>query len=514
MADSKEMDNVDERSKLNADNDTAKIKFQQGGGSNGEAKIEMPEGTIGYQCGLTKEELMKYANDPFWVFLRRVLLILFWLLWIAMLVGAVAIIVVTPKCAAPKQPDWYESSVVYQLRADEFADGDGDQKSDLRGIVNKLPYLEEISVSAIVVDGLFNPDNQRIIVPEIGSFDDFKTIAEKQKVLVKIPCAKLGNLATSESVQSDFLITLKFWLEKGAAGFVFDELELIEKSALPKLTEQWHDLVRNFSTEDFPRVSILSSYSPDTDSVLETREDEELCLQKNSSTVMVLDYQLTRLNKGFSSQDFVSALEKHTTARNKTACSRRSNLVLSNGDVQPLISRFDAHERDRLVMFSLLADATPFMYFGEEYGKQDRDMPSKLTRSHTNTAQPMDWNSVEDLKKSNENSHFRVFTETSKLRLTENSIRMGSSVLKTLADDKVVAMSRLKTGNPGFVVVTNFDTAAQKINLTDLSSHIPDTGEVDIVSTGSQMSKKTKINFADFEIAAKDTVVIQFAPKT
>merc|ERR1712179_127616 len=35
--------------------------------------------------GLSKEELMKFANDPYWVRLRWILFILFWVIWVAML---------------------------------------------------------------------------------------------------------------------------------------------------------------------------------------------------------------------------------------------------------------------------------------------------------------------------------------------------------------------------------------------------------------------------------------------
>lgn len=56
--------------------------------------------------GMSKEELMKYANDPFWVRLRWFLFIGFWLLWAAMLVGAILIIVAAPKCAQPEPRSW------------------------------------------------------------------------------------------------------------------------------------------------------------------------------------------------------------------------------------------------------------------------------------------------------------------------------------------------------------------------------------------------------------------------
>lgn len=56
--------------------------------------------------GMSKEELMKYANDPFWVRLRWVLFVGFWLLWAAMLGGAVLIIVAAPKCVQPEPRSW------------------------------------------------------------------------------------------------------------------------------------------------------------------------------------------------------------------------------------------------------------------------------------------------------------------------------------------------------------------------------------------------------------------------
>lgn len=56
--------------------------------------------------GMGKEELMKFANDPFWVRLRWILFVGFWLLWAGMLVGAVLIIVAAPKCAPPEPRTW------------------------------------------------------------------------------------------------------------------------------------------------------------------------------------------------------------------------------------------------------------------------------------------------------------------------------------------------------------------------------------------------------------------------
>lgn len=88
--------------------------------------------------GLGKDELMKYANDPFWVRTRMILFVMFWLGWFAMLVAAVLIIVVAPKC--PERPNmmWYQTDVVYQINTKSFKDNnkegaDGAGTGDLGG---------------------------------------------------------------------------------------------------------------------------------------------------------------------------------------------------------------------------------------------------------------------------------------------------------------------------------------------------------------------------------------------
>lgn len=60
---------------------------------------------------------MKYANDPFWIRLRWLLFILFWALWVAMLAGAIVIIVMAPKCAEKKG----KAETFYELNLKNFA---------------------------------------------------------------------------------------------------------------------------------------------------------------------------------------------------------------------------------------------------------------------------------------------------------------------------------------------------------------------------------------------------------
>lgn len=84
-------------------------------------------------AGMGKDELMKYANDPFWIRLRWFLFILFWLAWLAMLGGAIAIVVLAPKCPAPEPLDYWQKGVVYSVNVKSFQDSDDNGKGDLKG---------------------------------------------------------------------------------------------------------------------------------------------------------------------------------------------------------------------------------------------------------------------------------------------------------------------------------------------------------------------------------------------
>ena len=112
--------------------DDSKAKFINGGVDDTVVAIKTGEKAF---TGLGKEELKRYAEDPFWVRLRWILFILFWVGWLAMLVSAIVIIVLAPRC--PTRPDlkWYNTDVAYNIYAKSFFDGDKDQDGlgDLEG---------------------------------------------------------------------------------------------------------------------------------------------------------------------------------------------------------------------------------------------------------------------------------------------------------------------------------------------------------------------------------------------
>jgi len=74
------------------------IPKPKGDEKNGEAKVDILNVDDSKKVGLSKEELMKYANDPCWNKIRLVAFMLFWVLWLATFVGAVIIILNAPPC--------------------------------------------------------------------------------------------------------------------------------------------------------------------------------------------------------------------------------------------------------------------------------------------------------------------------------------------------------------------------------------------------------------------------------
>lgn len=141
--------------------DDSKVKFLNGGKRDLEdPHVVVEVGSDVSFTGLGKEELMQYANDPFWVRLRMILFIIFWVGWIAMLVAAIVIIVVAPKC--PERPDlkWYQTETLYQVNPKSFRDtskqGDlGAGVGDIKGINNKVGYLQDLGANAIWINAFY-----------------------------------------------------------------------------------------------------------------------------------------------------------------------------------------------------------------------------------------------------------------------------------------------------------------------------------------------------------------------
>lgn len=80
---------------------------------------------------------------------------------------------------------WHKESIVYQIYPKSFCDTNGDGIGDLRGIIDKLPYLQQLGVNAIWLspcypspgdDNGYDISDYRDIGPEYGTLDDFREL--------------------------------------------------------------------------------------------------------------------------------------------------------------------------------------------------------------------------------------------------------------------------------------------------------------------------------------------------
>ena len=104
--------------------------------------------------------------------------------------------------------DWWKNSVVYQIYPRSFKDSNGDGFGDLKGIIEKLPYLQNLGIDVIWLSPVFDSpqdDNgydisdYRDIMTEFGTLEDFdEMLAEAHKLGIKIVMDLVVNHSSDE----------------------------------------------------------------------------------------------------------------------------------------------------------------------------------------------------------------------------------------------------------------------------------------------------------------------------
>ncbi|MCI0396460.1 MAG: alpha-glucosidase [Chloroflexi bacterium] len=81
---------------------------------------------------------------------------------------------------------WWKESVVYQIYPRSFYDSNGDGVGDLRGIIEKLDYLQELGVNVVWLSPVYqspNDDNGYDISNYRAIMDEFGTLADWEEML-------------------------------------------------------------------------------------------------------------------------------------------------------------------------------------------------------------------------------------------------------------------------------------------------------------------------------------------
>lgn len=96
------------------------------------------------------------------------------------------------KAAHAKTADWWRGAVIYQVYPRSFQDTDGDGIGDIKGIIQRLPYIASLGVDAIWLSPFFTSPQADMgydvsdycdVDPMFGSLNDFDAMMKEAKRL-------------------------------------------------------------------------------------------------------------------------------------------------------------------------------------------------------------------------------------------------------------------------------------------------------------------------------------------
>jgi len=458
----------DEGNPLTSDEPAVKITAN-------ETKIDIGMDKKGQYESLTKEELMKFANDPYWVRLRWILFVLFWIIWVAMLVASIVIIINAPKCPSPEPKKWWQKNAMYEVNV-----GDG-EFTDIKAIQKKLDYLVESGVGTVYISTLLKPTpNQndgvldyKTINPDFGTIEDWMALVEDfqardQKVVIDF----IPNHTTDadinledESIIQDLENVMKYWIDRGVNGFVMNDMShmVTDGSPLPELIKRLRTVV-DHETDESGVPCVLIAIAEDDPTMAEKYYGAEI----SESNVGSL-FHLALFSNPFNSQHGPEVL--------KTSIDDYTGVLPVNAwPSYTFRSTMEPEMIDAMTMVKMLLPGTPVFFAGEELGLET-------------------WDSVKAAEQSEASaSHLKVFsTLAAKLR-HQDSVLFGQMTDATFVKNGTVfGLSRVKKGNPGYLLLANFGDEDIEVDISDVKMDISDEESITFPDSIRLMAKSVPV---------------------
>lgn len=467
-----------------------KVKFT---GANETVDVEKggQSGDDGIKPALTKAELMKYATDPFWVKLRWVLFILFWICWTAMLVASIVIIIQAPKCPSPAPKNWWQKRPFYQIEVKSFADS-----KDLNGVLEKADYLANtLGVGSIGLSPIMKDSDYQNVDENLGTLEDFKAlVAGMQEHEIKV----VLELPSENSVEQTNALpdTLKFWLGLGVDGFrvsgssagyggVQDTLALLKE-------------MRTVIDNEDPGTKILmtdvNSPSDVTAFYGANVTDQVGSLSQMPMRDTFLPDAITADNLKNNINEYLDSLPNDPMTNDKAWPS----FSLGKNPESRIASKVDEKYINALNMMLMMLPGTPITLFGDERGLKNGAL--------------IKWDDTDEccLNK------IRVYQEVSSLRESE-TLLFGSTDIRV--DGDVLIIARVKKGNPGYILLSNFGDIEKTVNVKTKVNEvpgIPNMAERGILTISDPQTEDVavgaSINMAEIPMPPGASYLITFVP--
>ena len=177
------------------------------------------------------------------------------------------------------------------------------------------------------------------------------------------------------------------------------------------------------------------------------------------------------------------------------------NYSLGNRNNDRVANRLSTSRVNAMNMILMLLQGTPLTYYGEEIGMVNGNGNKPDTS--------MQWSDVAQAEDT-ENSALKIYREMTNLREDE-AILFGDTNM--FVQDNTFVLSRVKKGNPGYLLISNFDIqSATTLNLKALPN-IADRGIVTIGDQTSDLTVDSNVDLSDITIPPNASILVTFVPK-
>lgn len=447
-----EMAPQEDGTKVPLTDEAGQVKFSSSDPPNGDAKIDISNGQA--FSGLTKEELMKYADDPFWVRLRWILFIIFWLGWVAMLVLAIIIIVQTPRCPPKETLHWVQESAILQYDVNHPVDIDGNGQENAEDLVQMAAAL---GMDTVYLERLISGDD----------FEKVNKVYTEADVTAVLEATK----GTSLHVATDFLQSPvdadnTWYTNKNMSDF-FDppksrNLDFSNPDLLKKIIELFSTTWKDKGVLGYLVNTTDETLINATVTINEGLKDIEGIVVNG---IVDVNHHIN----SFSSVAYKEFLEE--TSDNWSYY--KFNPYLAQSTPSKSVAK--------LVTTTLfLVPGTPILHGIEKnFFEEEKDFIKSL-------------------------SDFR----------DKESVQIGSMTWVNNTSDDVIAFARIRKGTPGCAVAVNFHTDnSTEVDFSDIKG-IPEKGDVHIRLSNAtfENGELGRMDLSKVELQPLEGVVVLFVP--
>jgi len=286
---------------------------------------------------------------------------------------------------------------------------------------------------------------------------------------------------------------LKFWLDKGVDGFVTRDLSpLVDKSSndttktLVSVLDKFRSVLDN-STEESGSPKVLTAIRGDVTTADAAKlvanatgnnvgRPLHLIFSDSLSTSIASD--LTAINLKESFDNYIKSLPNNTwPTLNFNSLDYGTNLA------------------DAFIMFKMMVPATSIFSAGEELGLESLDMSK-----------------VEEQKN---DEHLKLFSTLAKKLRHQDAILFGELNTNStfVKDENVFGLTRVKKGNPGYLLLINFGDTPATVDLSKVE-HLSDN--IRVMAKTVRPTKTTEISSYDSKavtVDPKEGKIFTFVPK-